>query len=72
MIQSVPIEDDGFPDNLAPPKQKMVKRGVNISYIWLEHKGFTKLFSGKIRVNSAKGRSKRWLQITHKKNTTEK
>ena len=24
---SQPLEDDGFPDNLVPVKQKMVKRG---------------------------------------------
>ena len=32
MVQSA-VEDDGFPDNLAPPKQNMVKRGENTSYL---------------------------------------
>ena len=27
LTNSQPIEDDGFPDNLVPVKQKMVKRG---------------------------------------------
>ena len=31
VIQSV--DDDGFPENLAPAKQKMVKRGENTSYL---------------------------------------
>ena len=27
LTNSQPLEDDGFPDNLVPVKQKMVKRG---------------------------------------------
>ena len=27
LTSSQPLEDDGFPDNLVPVKQKMVKRG---------------------------------------------
>ena len=27
LASSQPLEDDGFPDNLVPVKQKMVKRG---------------------------------------------
>ena len=61
MVQSA-VEDDGFPDNLAPPKQNMVKRGENTSYLGQAQEfqmSRKKIFSGKIRVNSAKGRAKR-------------
>ena len=57
VIQSV--EDDGFPENLATAKQKMVKRGENTSYLGQNTKVSENFFSGKIRVNSAKGRPKR-------------
>ena len=37
VIQST--DDDGFPENLAPAKQKMVKRGETTSYfIWVKYK----------------------------------
>ena len=39
VIQSV--DDDGFPENLAPAKQKMVKRGENTS-IWVKTQKFQK------------------------------
>ena len=61
VVQSA-VEDDGFPDNLAPPKQNMVKRGENTSYLGQAQEfqmSRKKIFSGKIRVNSAKGRAKR-------------
>ena len=37
MVQSA-VEDDGFPDNLAPPKQNMVKRGETTSSLGLAQK----------------------------------
>ena len=45
VIQSV--EDDGFPENLATAKQKMVKRGENTSYLGQNTKVSENFFQAK-------------------------